>query len=159
MAKLRQNKAAAESSGMVTKVGIFAFIVGGLYFLFNNTTGLFDTSDSGGDYEEEPTADPIQNEEETYFLPTTNNGRVVLHDHYALSYDEEHEQAEWVAYELTRTQLNAQSIKRTNDFRPDDKVLTRSATPADYKRSGYDRGHLAPAGDMNFNRTAMSQSF
>ena len=48
---------------------------------------------------------------------------------------------------------------RTNDFRIDYKVKTGSASLSDYKGSGYDRGHLAPAGDMKWSSTAMSESF
>ena len=48
---------------------------------------------------------------------------------------------------------------RTNDFREDYKVKTGSASLSDYKGSGYDRGHLAPAGDMKMSSTAMSESF
>jgi len=40
------------------------------------------------------------------------------------------------------------NVGRTNDFREDYKVKTGSASLSDYKGSGYDRGHLAPAGDM-----------
>jgi endonuclease G len=64
-----------------------------------------------------------------------------------------------VAYELTRDRLKTEWVQRTNDFRPDPKISTGSATPQDYKRSGYDRGHLAPAADMAFSEEAMSQSF
>ena len=48
---------------------------------------------------------------------------------------------------------------RSNDFRPDDKISTGSATLADYKSSGYDRGHLVPAADMSFDADAMSETF
>lgn len=51
------------------------------------------------------------------------------------------------------------NVKRTNDFRPDPEIAGGSATLADYKKSGYDRGHLTPAGDMVFSREAMSETF
>jgi len=50
-------------------------------------------------------------------------------------------------------------VGRTNDFRIDYKVKTGSASLSDYMGSGYDRGHLAPAGDMKWSSTAMSESF
>src|SRR6056297_2800745 len=92
------------------------------------------------------------------FLPTSTTGQVVEHTHYTLSYDEQHEQAEWVAYELTASEVNG-SYDRTDNFRKDPKVSTGSASLSDFKGSGYDRGHLAPAGDMSFSYTAMSESF
>lgn len=96
-------------------------------------------------------------QEPTYFLPTSN-GTIVRHSHYTLSYREDHEQAEWVAYELTREET-AGGYDRTNNFREDANVSSGSAQLADYKGSGYDRGHLAPAGDMSFSHQAMSESF
>lgn len=78
---------------------------------------------------------------------------------YALGYDEVHEQAAWVSYLLTGVEARAKLIDRTDDFRPDPLVRTGSATLADYVGSGYDRGHLAPAGDMTWHRIAMSESF
>jgi endonuclease G len=92
------------------------------------------------------------------YLPTSTTGQIVKHSHYTLSYDEQHEQAEWVAYELTVSEVNG-SYDRTDDFRKDPKVSTGSASLSDFKGSGYDRGHLAPAGDMSFSYTAMSESF
>jgi len=42
-----------------------------------------------------------------------------------------------------------------------DKILypTQSAVLADYKGSGYDRGHLCPAGDMKLDQHAMDETF
>jgi len=92
-------------------------------------------------------------------LPKLKPGDVIIHHvGYVLSYNETHEQAKWVAYELTLEEVNG-SFKRTNDFRCDPKAKTGSASLADYRGSGYDRGHLAPAADMKWSLKAMSESF
>lgn len=78
--------------------------------------------------------------------------------YYTLCYRESYEQAEWSAYCL-RDWMLQKNAKRTNDFRPDPQIDGGSATLADYKKSGYDRGHLTPAGDMVFSREAMSETF
>jgi endonuclease G len=78
---------------------------------------------------------------------------------FDLAYNETFEQASWVAYVLTRTEVEEGSVPRTDDFRPDTSISTGSAVLADYRGSGYDRGHLAPAGDMKWSSRAMSESF
>lgn len=83
---------------------------------------------------------------------------IIHHSYYTLVYSEVHEQAEYVYYKLTPERLKA-STKRTNSFRVDPKVTTGSASSSDYTGSGFDRGHLCPAGSMAFNETAMSESF
>ena len=91
------------------------------------------------------------------FLPASE-GQLVHHQNYSLAYSEEHEQALWVFYELDRNETHA-IAKRKDDFREDPLVRTGSASLADYKSSGYDRGHLAPAADMAFSEEAISESF
>jgi endonuclease G len=83
---------------------------------------------------------------------------IVSHAAYSLSYDEPCEQASWVAYLLTRERA-VPHFARTNHFLPDPMVATGSADDIDYKGSGYDRGHLAPAADMGWSSTAMAESF
>lgn len=82
----------------------------------------------------------------------------MVHTHFALGYAEVHEQAAWVAYELTPEEVGVNLVREGN-FREDPLVLTGSASPNDYRGSGYDRGHLAPVGDMNFDAVAMEESF
>ena len=79
-------------------------------------------------------------------------------EHYSLCYRENYEQAEWSAYCLTEEEL-VKNAKRSDDFRSDPEITTGSATPADYKKSGYDRGHLSPAADFAFDQNAMSETF
>lgn len=92
------------------------------------------------------------------FLPSGGDFEIIKHTHYIIGYSEDHEQSAWVAYELTPLEL-AGNVDRTDDFREDRKVTTLSAGLIDYKGSGYDRGHLAPAADFSFDRLAMSESF
>lgn len=92
-------------------------------------------------------------------LPATGNKDIVVkHLAYTLSYNEEHEQANWVAYRLESKNLDGKT-KRNSDFRPDPAIQQRSALPDDYKASGYDRGHLAPSGDFKFSAQANSETF
>ena len=92
-------------------------------------------------------------------LPAAAEGRsVVSHSGYTFQYNESTEQADWVAYELTLDELNG-TVERTNNFKPDPNVSTGTATDEDYYKSGYDRGHLAPAADMTWSEQAMTESF
>ncbi len=100
-----------------------------------------------------------QAEEMPYYAPTSTTGITAVHSHFALSYKEAWEVAEWVCWELERERLRKKRVARTNDYRPDPKIPTGSAQPEDYRHSGWDRGHLVPAADMSFDPEAMSETF
>ena len=86
------------------------------------------------------------------------NEQIIKHIAYILKYNENYEQADWVIYSLTHNRANG-SFHRTDNFRPDPYVSTGSAQLIDYKSSGFDRGHLAPAADMAWSSSSMSESF
>ena len=92
------------------------------------------------------------------YLPKVNVGTVVHHQYYSLSYNEDYEQAEWVAYSLNST-FRKGNTKRASSFYKDLKVESGSAHKDDYKYSGYDRGHLLPAGDRKMSKSAMRETF
>jgi endonuclease G len=92
------------------------------------------------------------------FLPTSTTNQIVKHDYYTLSYNEKYEQAEWVAYELKKSYVRNNHFKRPY-FIEDPKVKTGSADYRNYKKSGYDKGHLCPAGDMEFAINAYNDTF
>ncbi|MEM9077412.1 MAG: DNA/RNA non-specific endonuclease [Bacteroidota bacterium] len=91
-------------------------------------------------------------------LPSSTYGSIVQHEYYILSYSEPHEQAEWVAYPLERKHLTDDDRKRPY-FIEDPKVKSKSADWRNYRGSGYDRGHLVPAGDRRFSEQAYNETF
>lgn len=92
------------------------------------------------------------------YYPTSTSNQIIKHDNYTLSYKEEYEQAEWVAYELKKGRYSNQDYQRPF-FIEDPKVKTGSADWRNYKNSGYDKGHLCAAGDMKFSKAAFEETF
>lgn len=85
--------------------------------------------------------------------------RIITHKGFTLSYNYDWKIPNWVAYELTDIEVKGE-VPRYDKFKPDPMVPQNvSATTNDYKHSGYDRGHLAPAADMKWDEQAMRESF
>lgn len=89
--------------------------------------------------------------------PKTHCDVGISYTYYDICYSEEHLQAFWTFHPLTKKSIKGKQ-KRTNNFKRDLDVK-RPIGPRDYRGSGFDRGHLVPAGDMKLNRTAMSETF
>ena len=83
----------------------------------------------------------------------------IYREGYALALDARLKVPLWVQYELTREERTGPAT-RSDDFRADTSVplIARAQLP-DYARSGYDRGHMAPANDMKRSDEVMSESF
>jgi endonuclease G len=92
------------------------------------------------------------------YLPTSTTGQVVKHHYYTLSYNEKYENAEWVAYSLSPSQISKRQINRPYFIR-DPKVKTRSAHYKNYYPNGYEKGHLLPAADRRFSEEAFDETF
>jgi endonuclease G len=95
-------------------------------------------------------------------LPQLANNRkeqIINHEGFTVSYNSDYRIANWTAYELTAEEAKAGEVKRATRFFPDPEVKGVSATNDDYKHSGYDRGHLVPAGDMKWSEEGMRASF
>jgi endonuclease G len=88
----------------------------------------------------------------------STKSQVIEHIGYTVSYNEQRRNPNWVAYELTAAEVDG-TEPRDSKFIPDPKVTGRQAAHDDYKHSGWDRGHLAPAADMKWNEQAMDESF
>lgn len=84
--------------------------------------------------------------------------QIIHHAGYTVSYNKDWKISNWISYELTRQETQG-SEKRSNRFITDPLVKGIIATNADYARSGYDKGHMAPAADMKWSSTAMKESF
>ena len=92
------------------------------------------------------------------YLPSSTTNQIIHHNFYSLSYNENFEQAEWVAYELNKEHLSESQHKRPY-FELDTKVKTKSAHYRNFKNSGYNKGHLCPAGDRTFSKEAYNETF
>ena len=109
------------------------------------------------------------NEVMNTIIPT--NKDIIKHHALVISYNEEHEQANWVAHKINKKIIDG-NVSRTNNFRIDSQIETGSSEEKDYFLKtklpsgkytydgfGYDRGHLAPSADFKWSKTALSDSY
>lgn len=89
---------------------------------------------------------------------TPRQEQIIHHTGYTVSYNKDLKLPNWVSYELTRKETKGKE-KRNDRFIADPLVIGSIATNADYTRSGYDKGHMAPAADMKWSSQAMKESF
>ena len=78
---------------------------------------------------------------------------------YMVSYNKSTRIPNWVAWHLTAAHASGKNKRSNIDFQEDMDVPAPRATDWDYYSSGYDRGHMCPAGDNKWDATAMQQSF
>lgn len=65
----------------------------------------------------------------------------------------------WVAYQLLKADMDG-NLGREREFYQDFDIPKKyRVSTYDYSRSGYDRGHMAPAGDFNNDKKAKKETF
>ena len=83
----------------------------------------------------------------------------VCHEGYAAAVDDNALIPRWVAYRLTG-EHSIGCNHRDDDFHAEEQLSGKPRQePDDYKASGYDRGHQAPAQDFAWSSKEMSDSF
>ena len=128
-------------------VGIASLITGKDWMEWNTTQEIIRESNKQADTSRMEI--PLMNKEQ---------GQVIQRTGYTLSYHVKNKTPQWVAWELTKEETRGNE-ERTNEFQPDPDVMGAKVVTYDYSHSGYDRGHMAPAGDMKWDKKAMQESF
>ena len=91
--------------------------------------------------------------------PSEASDQILCRSGYAVGYNYDTKNADWVAYHITAESVNAK-FKRSNRFKADQELPEYAqSTLSDYSKSGYDRGHLAPSAAMDFSQESMQSSF
>ncbi|KAM5158299.1 nuclease EXOG, mitochondrial [Mantella aurantiaca] len=79
---------------------------------------------------------------------------------HALSYDQEKKIPRWVIEHLTNDKTLGNADRKHCKFKADPHIPAMfSATNEDYIKSGWSRGHMAPAGDTKYSPEAMAETF
>jgi len=94
-----------------------------------------------------------------YGLPR-NSQQFVFHKNHIVCYDRQRRIPIWVAEHVTKDNLKGSAHRKHSKFLPDPAVpVMFSAHNEDYHKSGWSRGHMAPAGDNKYDQEAMSATF
>ena len=92
------------------------------------------------------------------YYPNIKGDTIIINKYYTICYDIELKSPLWSIHLLTKEQLNDDTVSRDNyHFKTDKNIET--ADDNDYKKSGFDRGHIVPAEDLSYSEMSMEQSF
>lgn len=93
-----------------------------------------------------------------YGFPSLAN--IKTRESYVTSYDPRNRTAAWVIEQLNSETLTGSSDRKGCEFKEDDTVhIYHRSTNADYRGTGFDRGHLAAAANHKWSQKAMDDTF
>ena len=88
----------------------------------------------------------------------TAHDNLIIYTGFTVSYNTSTLIPNWVAYELTSTEVEGQ-FPRKGQFGQDLSFRGRQAMREDYSNSGWDKGHMCPAADLKWSEKTMYESF
>ena len=104
--------------------------------------------------------DAVEDVVPNFILPAIKKGDdIVKHKNYILRYDDDKKCPVWVVEKLRGEYTKGRASRSQMIFVPDKKVKGNTALTSDYNGSGYDRGHMAPAGDYKCCEDLMNETF
>ncbi len=85
---------------------------------------------------------------------------IIEHKGFTISFNKETLCANWVAWCLTREEVENKVVPRSNFFTADTTLPEQYQVQYyDYSGTGYSRGHMAPSADMRWDKQAMDDCF
>ena len=79
---------------------------------------------------------------------------------YTVSYNAKTRQPNWVMWQLTKDHVTHRKEGVWNEYREDENLSPEiRSTLYDYASSGYDRGHMCPGGDCNWDDEGRDETF
>ncbi|KAL2085247.1 hypothetical protein ACEWY4_018567 [Coilia grayii] len=107
----------------------------------------------------DPKESPAQQDIGRYGLPQAG-AEMRYYANHTLSYDQAKRIPRWVAENLSKAKLQGVADRKHCKFKPDPGIPEAfTAHNEDYLRSGWSRGHMAPAGDNKACAQSMAETF
>lgn len=108
----------------------------------------------------EPPAEPCEDHLLTEYGLPLMGAEIRHYTNHALSYDQEKRIPRWVIEHISKSKIVGTADRRHCKFKPDPNIPSIfCATNEDYWKSGWSRGHMAPAGNNKFSTQAMAETF
>lgn len=85
--------------------------------------------------------------------------KTIEYEGFTVSYNSQLHIPIWVSYELAAEETKGPYSREGKDYQQDPYTQVSQADASDYRRSGWSRGHMAPAADFKWSDTAMTQTF